>query len=108
MQKREQVRTVAFRLYLQVPERVHDAHIMLPDTARCNAIRENAKESCSILDGIFNKKKDFFSSRVSPHPERWQERDSVDDEDDEEDEDDDDANAEATKTAMQTTSILER
>jgi hypothetical protein len=51
-------------------------------------------------------KKDFFF--FSPHPERWQERDSVDDEDDEEDEDDDDANAEATKTAMQTTSILER
>jgi hypothetical protein len=28
-------------LHLQVPERVHDAHIMLPDTARCNAIHRD-------------------------------------------------------------------
>jgi hypothetical protein len=50
-----------------------------------------------------NKKRFFFSS----HPERWQERDSVDDEDDEDDDDDDDAKAEATKTARQRNILFE-
>jgi hypothetical protein len=40
MQKREASETVAFlALQVQVPERVRNVHIMLPDTARCNAIQ---------------------------------------------------------------------
>ena len=40
-------------LALQVPERVHDALIMLRDTTRCYAVQENTKRSCSTLTGNF-------------------------------------------------------
>jgi hypothetical protein len=51
--KREASETRAL-LALQVPERVHDALIMLRDTTRCYAVQENAKRSCSTLTGNFN------------------------------------------------------
>ena len=51
--KREASETRAL-LALQVPERVHNALIMLRDTTRCYAVQENAKRSCSTLTGNFN------------------------------------------------------